>query len=326
LYSGFSHDASNATPIFDCQPFVLEVKITLGGAFEMDAWADHNEYYGHLISSFRSSSLQSANMAYNSVQAAQAFYENADDDARDQLAAALYYRELETIARPKPLLDEGPSPDAYPIKTVGVYDRDQQDPSQGVSLRGGESPWRVCRRRVMEKRRVQHPFVTRMPRIFAKPAQAIQLEDDDDDAVASAPPPPPPGPLTEMRMNIPELRVKLGYTKPFEQQFNREYTFAKTFLEHGYSATDQDSMILTATDWTGYLGNYKGREVLFKGFPMVEDVAFIKHPNYWTKVQDHGKLVESGQSTGCRLPCYSTGAQTTGYVSRLSISAFWRRF
>jgi hypothetical protein len=28
---------------------------------------------------------------------------------------------------------------------------------------------------------------------------------------------------------------------------------------------------------------------------MVEDVVFVKHPNYWTRIRDHRKLVQSGQ-------------------------------
>jgi hypothetical protein len=228
-------------------------------------------------------------MAGNNVQAAQAFYDAADDDARDHLATALYYRELETIARPKPLLDEGPSPNAYPVKTVELYDRDQQAASQGVSLRGGESPWRTSPRRV---RRKSTGYSLVAARILAKFAQAIQLDDSDDDDAAAA---PPPGPLTDMSMDIPALRVKLGYTKPFEQQFSREATFAKSLLATGYGHTTQEGMFTTTADWKGYLGNYRGREVLFKGFPMVGDVVFIKHPNYWTNLKDHGKLVESGQ-------------------------------
>jgi hypothetical protein len=130
---------------------------------------------------------------------------------------------------------------------------------------------------------------------LAKPAQAIQLDVSDDDDGAAAPPPPPPGPLTDMSMDIAALRVKLGYTKPFEQQFSREATFAKTLLATGYGHTTHDGMFTTTADWKGYLGNYRGREVLFKGFPMVEEVVFIKHPNYWTNLKDRGKLVDSGQ-------------------------------
>ncbi len=53
-------------------------------------------------------------------------------------------------------------------------------------------------------------------------------------------------------------------------------------------------------DWLTYLSSYSGKvPVLYKGFPMVEDVVFAKHPNYWTCIKDHGKLVPDG-------PCYWT--------------------
>jgi hypothetical protein len=215
------------------------------------------------------------------------WYAQIDDDTRDWLSMALFYRELESIRRNAPLLN----PRRYPVATLKLYDRDvDHQPQRAVSLRGGSMPSSVSPR-VLWRR--NNPTDTDLPRflhrILAK-AATVQVIDDDDDDAGGKPnvTPQPPGPLTPMRPEVKNIREKIGYTKPFEEQFPQEILAAKidTFL-------DQETMF-QEPDWKDYLPQRTRNPLLYKGFPMVEDVVFIKHPNYWDE-NDVGKDIESGQ-------------------------------
>ena len=61
------------------------------------------------------------------AETAKEVFDQADEQARDYLASALYYRELETIRRNQPLFD----PQRFLVKEVGLYDhaKDQQQPT-----------------------------------------------------------------------------------------------------------------------------------------------------------------------------------------------------
>jgi hypothetical protein len=216
----------------------------------------------------------------------QSWYAGFSEDTRDWLSMALFYRELETIRRDPPLLN----PRTYSIAALGLYDRDMDDQPQGdVSLRGGSMPSSVSPRVLW---RNSNPNDTDFPRflqrILARSA-TVQVIDDDSDDAGSRPTvtPQPPGPLTSMRPEVQNIRKMIGYTKPLEQQFPQEFLAAKTdtFL-------DQDTMF-QEPDWKDYLPQRPMNPRLYKGFPMVEDVVFIKHPNYWDG--DLGKKIESGQ-------------------------------
>ncbi|KAL2256808.1 hypothetical protein VTK26DRAFT_1083 [Humicola hyalothermophila] len=92
-----------------------------------------------------------------------------------------------------------------------------------------------------------------------------------------------------MKLNIQDIREYIGYTGPIHQHFKMELEAAQTQTWEW----DQETMF-SSPDWDRYLTSYRQKVVLFKGFPMVEDVVFVKHPNYWTRVEEHGKLVDSG--------------------------------
>ncbi|GAB1317160.1 hypothetical protein MFIFM68171_07370 [Madurella fahalii] len=229
---------------------------------------------------------------------AQAFYDNASENDREWLANALFYRELESIRRDRPLLD----PHDFATKELKLYDRDEASAaasSADVNLRGGARPRRSTPRsmilptfQVRSRGFYRHPWLR--PLFLAKPVTLDLLEDDDEPA---DPEPEPPGPLTAMRIDIPLLRMHIGYNQTFEDQFPKEIKAAQTdLLTAGYEYTDQETMF-QSPDWLRYLHTYQGRAVylLYKGFPMVEDVVFIMHPNYWTRLEDHGKLVHNGQ-------------------------------
>ncbi len=273
---------------------------------------------------------------------AQAFYDTADESTRDWLANVLFYRELESIRRDKPLLDPG----AYPVVSLKLYDRDhhrqqqqeqqqqeqqqqeqqqqeqqQQEQQQQkkkkeeeqedetaatVGLRGGARP------------NVEFPFFKRrkLPlspwflthRLSAKSATVRVLDDDDDDEKVQE---RPADVLLTTKLDIASIAVQIGYTKSFEKQFPLEVEAAQTTEHENWN---HDNMFERA-DWMAYLPSYLGKvPVLYKGFPMVEDVVFVKHPNYWTRIKDHRKLVPNGS-------CYWTALALLLYGN----SSLWLR-
>jgi hypothetical protein len=217
---------------------------------------------------------------------AQAFYDSADESTRDWLANLLFYRELESIRRDKPLLDLA----VYPVKILPLYNRDQGNQLSGgtsssFNLRGGASPSLVLPLFRQKTLRLSSWFLTRL---LAKPATVRVVDDDEDDSITQK---QLAGKSLTTKLDIPSIRHQIGYTESFASQFPQEDAAVR--LEDP-DKTDQESMF-HGPDWLRYLGSYQGKPVLFKGFPMVEDVVFVKHPNYWTRINDHGKLVESGQ-------------------------------
>ncbi|KAL2185909.1 hypothetical protein L209DRAFT_754387 [Thermothelomyces heterothallicus CBS 203.75] len=233
-------------------------------------------------------------------EALKAFLDQASEAEKDWLANALYYRELETIRREAPLLD----PNKYASKRVDVYDSSAALPGQavtaaattishGLNLQGGAAPDGPPPQYLNRKSGIdidQLPWL--LARVLAK-VSTVSLSEDDGDAGNNAT--PPSGPLSDPRLDIPNIRQSIGYTKPFEEQFPSEIQAAKAdFLSTGYKYMNQES-IFNAPDWLGDLRKFEGRTALLKGFPMVEDVTFLKHPNYWQTIEEHGKLIEDGQ-------------------------------
>ncbi|KAH6844793.1 hypothetical protein B0I37DRAFT_433461 [Chaetomium sp. MPI-CAGE-AT-0009] len=237
------------------------------------------------------------------AEMAKALLDEATEEAKDLLANELYYRELKTIRREHPLLDSG----KFLTQKLALYDRNdkpgQQPPDQpggpfpptgsgNINKRGGAAPSEPLLSWDRQDRLDQLP--PRLVRVLAKVASVEILEDSDSDG---APESQVPGPLSNMRLDIPEIRRLVGHSRPLEEEFPEELEAAKAdFLTAGYEHMDQESMF-QGHDWLGYLRSYETRDlpILFKGFPMVEDVVFVKHPNYWQRLEDHGKLVPSGQ-------------------------------
>ena len=243
---------------------------------------------------------------------AQDFYDTTDEATRDWLANVLFYREIESIRRDKPLLDPG----AYPVASLELYDRDRHHQQQrqeqrqqqqqqqkqedeeerengttaAMSLRGGASSG------------VSFPFLRRgllaspwffARRLLARSATVQVLDDDDDDDKTDQE--RPADILLTTKLDIRSIARQIGYTQSFEKQFPLEVEAAHTTEHENW---DQDDMF-EGVDWLTYLSSYSGKVpgILYKGFPMVEHVVFVKHPNYWTRINDHGKLVPNG-------PCY----------------------
>lgn len=245
-----------------------------------------------------------APLATMDAAAAKAFLHQASDEVKDLLANKLHYCELNTIRRDKPLVD----PAKTPVTDLALYDRNDEVAKQpgnlpatqfevqpagliattdpgNIGMRGGAAPSRKISLSQVS------PYLMR---VLAKMALAenLQLSDDGDEKEQHI-----PGPLSRKRLDIPKIREHVGHRRSLEEEFPAELEMAKAdFLTTGYEHMDQESMFQEG-DWLGYLGGYeaKGLPILFKGFPMVEDVVFVKHPNYWQRPEDHPKLFASGQ-------------------------------
>ncbi|KAK3376105.1 hypothetical protein B0T24DRAFT_665151 [Lasiosphaeria ovina] len=118
--------------------------------------------------------------------------------------------------------------------------------------------------------------------------------DDDDDGTT----PFTSGPLTGMRIDVQAIRRNVGYKRPFEDQFPDELRASEIdFLATGYEFSSQEDMY-QSPDWLPYLRSYYHETespVLFSGFPLIEDVVFVKHPNYWYSGALHKKVIHNGQ-------------------------------
>ncbi|KAK0625180.1 hypothetical protein B0T17DRAFT_508189 [Bombardia bombarda] len=228
--------------------------------------------------------------SFNALEA-ETLFERADEDARNWLRETLYYRELETIRRPQPVFDLGPQAG---VAKLGLYRREPVLKSHpGLSHVLGTQA--LTPQSTPQTPNSPSPSVTTQTTYTSN---AVDL-DDDDDTPQIATTIPPSGPLTNMRPNvdIEKIRIALGYQATFGECFAKEIQAAsQDFITEGCEDSDQES-ILQNRDWVGYLKRaVSQRPVLFSGFPMVEDVVFIRHPNRWQPDRSaDNKIIHDGQ-------------------------------
>ncbi|KAL2130908.1 hypothetical protein VTI74DRAFT_5792 [Chaetomium olivicolor] len=243
-----------------------------------------------------------------------AFYNNADEDTKDWLAERLYYRELESIRRDAPLLD----PAEYQVAQLELFDRDNAPPTTVTTIAKaaqlGLSRSSTTRKRLplFLKRKKS---ILGSPRTLARAAQAVDLTGDDDDNGTQT---QAPGPLAGTLLDFAKIRARVGYRQGFEQEFGSEIDAARAdFLTAGsYDRYTDNETIFQAPDWKQYLDYPESRKgiLLVKGFPMVEDVVFIMHPNTWTRLPKHNKFIYDGH-------CYFVSLALIFYGD----ASFWLR-
>lgn len=113
--------------------------------------------------------------------------------------------------------------------------------------------------------------------------------------------------------NFADIRRKLGYRRSIDDHFGRYKLAATRNFNDRYNSrskptstnpiADPDQATMLANfDWSGFFKNhyqyFKNSQcpppVLYKGFPMIEEVVFLMHPNSWTEESRDGKHMDSG--------------------------------
>ncbi|KAL1842263.1 hypothetical protein VTJ49DRAFT_5648 [Mycothermus thermophilus] len=214
------------------------------------------------------------------------FNNNLSPQHKDWLIKKFYQLELDTIRRPKPLL--GPDEHPYSIHKVGLYDRNQAASSPQTAPQRLRDRWDEAK------------GIKPTGQVSAKPATAgLTTKDDDnvvhlidnDDNDDGRRGRTVTGPSAGLRQELQKVRRTLGYTDAVDHYFAEEIHEA---LKHEYK--DQEE-ILHQPEWRDYVRSKHGRDstTLVKGFPMVEDVVFLKHRNHWSGRQVKGIKIEDGQ-------------------------------
>ncbi|KAH6614683.1 hypothetical protein B0J18DRAFT_485896 [Chaetomium sp. MPI-SDFR-AT-0129] len=110
-----------------------------------------------------------------------------------------------------------------------------------------------------------------------------------------APPHPP------HRYEFTEIRNEIGYTGDYKEEFPSEvWTAIRPFRlltdpKHPPSAADSTATwkdqrtMLGGPDWLDTYIRHTRHLLLFNGYPLVEDVVFLKHPNIWINCDDQPK-------------------------------------
>ncbi|KAL2268071.1 hypothetical protein VTJ83DRAFT_2917 [Remersonia thermophila] len=244
---------------------------------------------------------------------------------KEWLISKFYQLELNTIRRPKALLDPGEH--AYSIHTVGLYDRRQVkrssqiapqvgggwEPATDLDLRGGNGGSPGVTQSLLKRlrdHRDEKRSIDPLGPAFAKLATAgpatkevtsnkdagdktdvIDLIDDDDnDGGDGGRGQMVAGPNTPLRLELRSVRQKLGYQEWVGRYFGEEMQEAQN---KEYRDLEQ---MLHGPAWTGYVRSKHGGDstTLVKGFPMVEEVVFLKHRNQWSNATG-GIDIEGGQ-------------------------------
>jgi hypothetical protein len=249
------------------------------------------------------------------------WWENTPDDQKDLVTTKVHTVERESIRRPTPLID--PATFRYGIKVVAIYDRDKdprrdtvengqdKDKKRSTIETGGgrKSLTDITASRGINELQVTQASLKRLREqwnqdrdqlsglLSAKLATTETIEIDDDDKQPQATSSASTGshPSTGLRKNLRDIRRKLGYENSIESYFRHELTEAQ---KDPRVYKDQEE-ILKQPHWQTYLASRSGQDsrTLIRGFPMVEDVVFVKHQNTWSGEEVAGVNLPNG-------PCY----------------------
>ncbi|KAK3319574.1 hypothetical protein B0T19DRAFT_487895 [Cercophora scortea] len=206
-------------------------------------------------------------------------------ELREGVSIALYYRELELIRKWEPVLDPAEYP---PIRTLPHFDRDNPYPEPSNN---------TPEKRVgVESTPDPHDSEWDSEGDLKKELKAISDKSMIHQYWRMRKNGPAPSPSVDMSGSIIERTRALGYTQPFLTYYMREVAYArKRSLKTGLTIretrhADQENMI-KSRHWLQYIEEMGSRRlgkqddelrpILFRGFPLVEEVVFIKHPNFW---------------------------------------------
>lgn len=206
------------------------------------------------------------------------FWKQLDDDGKEYLIRRIHRDARLSIRRPEPIIDTGKNRfvrlDANADSTAATPPKkDSKKPSKPGK----------------------------------KPTVITLGSDSDDDAYAPA---VIPGPGVVPRLDYGEIRKQLGFTEACLKYYEREIKFAYVNHLDDFRAQYGDlEAMLEGDDWKPYLkrkveSNDVHTQLEFKGFPLIEDVSMIAHPNRFFKKppQKEGKIYADLQNNIKRDP------------------------
>ena len=216
-------------------------------------------------------------------QLARKFWHQATDDQKDVLAEELFYEELETVRRPRPLLD----PARYETTCVQIlYENQKSAPPRGSGDRGGGTFAAAAQ----GARKATQTSID----LTGEPSNR---ESNDPDAeyhrlvpsvarsnmkyhVASASPGQWPSPSAGLRFAVERFKRDLGWTEDFADTFAQELEVGERDpYSHAGGPFSYEDMLGPGQPWLE--ATSFGRPQLAAGFPLVEGVRFVRHTNLW---------------------------------------------
>lgn len=239
------------------------------------------------------------------------YFKPANEHYRRELPKIIYYEELETIRQETPVVD--PMNAAAPVVTVEIWERPEAFKEAEVATIVDDDG---------EGRSIKFK-----PLPFKKTAAVSRDEDIPTTSTKRTRGNGEPVRLTSNH-DFTAIRKRLGYKRSIDDHFGRyklaataKFTdrYSKSNLANPISDPDLATM-LGDFDWSGFFKNHKRffrnkpnpPAVLYKGFPMVEKVVFVMHPNQWHSEDRDGKHLEDGH-------CYWTSVALLIYGS----ASFW---
>lgn len=249
------------------------------------------------------------------VNPRKAAFSRISEADKENIAKLLYYDELETIRRVKPLLD----PEQYPIDDVKVLKIEpKKEPKRPVAQMEPSTPTVASSSVTTVIELLSSPEeeaggkasvidITSSPEDESKKsggkskaqsgavpaAQSASGVNNPDQGYAenkrtthryhdmASNPGEWPSPTTSLRFDVARFKKNNGWAADMETTCEVELCAATADL-YADPAGDQEAMIHAAA-WGkgGAQGSKQRKGFLLRGFPMVEDVVFMRNFNYW---------------------------------------------
>lgn len=237
----------------------------------------------------------------------QLWYKPENTSYRETIPKLIYYDELETIRREKPIVDVNDA--AVPVVEVGIWERPQKK-AVDWTIDDDDDDLAILETKPLplKKTAVTDTKVGGKPNTTPAKSAGVKRKACDLDPETTS---------TEVREtasnintrpvrlstnhNFTRIRQRLGFTNSFDDIFGTYKVPATSNFLDRYSKSDPQppiadpdlATVLADRDWSEYFKKHKehnsrlpehGRgAVLYKGFPMVEKVVFVLHPNSWTQ-------------------------------------------
>lgn len=216
-------------------------------------------------------------------QLARRFWNQATGGQKDVLAEELFYEELETVRRPRPLLD----PATCETTSVQIVYENQQGAAPPTGSGDGTSAAAAQRARKATQTSID----------LTTGGEPPDQETNDPDAeyhrlmpsvarsnmkyhLTSANPGQWPSPGAGLRFAVERFKRDLGWTEDFDETFAQELEVGERDpYSHAGGPFGYEDMLGPGQPWLE--ATSCGWPRLAAGFPLVEGVRFVRHTNAW---------------------------------------------